>query len=611
MPNELLVNNPKRIRNVAIIAHVDHGKTTLVDAILTQTKTVARDDEQTGLIMDSMDLERERGITIRAKNASFVYQDVKINVVDTPGHADFGGEVERTLRMVDGVLLLVDAKEGPMPQTRFVLKKALALGHRAIVVVNKIDRPDAAPEDAVNKTFDLFGELGATDTQLDFPIVYASALKGTATLDLKTPSKDLTPLLDLIIKEIPAPTIDPRPEPALLVLALKDDPYVGTLGVGKLMSGSLKKGQPVVAAPHHGAERPGKVVDLKAYRGLDIVSLEEVPAGDIVAVAGLPDVRIGDTITTAGSGVRLGPVDVDPPTVQMTFGVNTSPFAGREGSKVTSRQLTERLQRELVTNVSLRVEPTDSPDRFLVSGRGDLHLAVLIETMRREGFELQVSSPRVITKKIDGVEHEPYEFVTVDVPKEYQGEVINERGGRGGEMLHTQPAEDGSVHLEYLAPTRGLLGLKAALATRTRGTTLLAHVFDSYKPKTFVAPERTRGSLIAHETGKSNSYGLENAEQRGTLFIGPVEEVYSGMVVGRHARPGDLVVNVNKTKKLSNMRSKGEGVSTVLTPPTRLSLEESIEEIATDELVEVTPKSLRLRKAILDPNQRKRAERSS
>ncbi|MFO0702261.1 MAG: translational GTPase TypA [Candidatus Andersenbacteria bacterium] len=599
------------IRNVAIIAHVDHGKTTLVDAMLTQTKTVARDDEQAGLIMDSMDLERERGITIRAKNASFQYGGCKVNIVDTPGHADFGGEVERTLRMVDGVLLLVDAKEGPMPQTRFVLKKALALGLRAIVVVNKVDRPDANPEDAVNRTFDLFGELGATDRQLDFPVIYASAIKGTATTDLSTPNPDLKPLLDLIIKEIPAPTVDPRPEPALLVLALKDDAYVGTLGVGKLLSGSLSKGQPVVAVDEHGAEKPGKVVDIKSYRGLNFASVESAQAGDIVAVAGISNVRIGDTITTLGSGIKLGPVDIDPPTVQMTFGVNTSPFAGREGSKVTSRQIKERLERELVTNVSLRVQPTDSPDRFLVSGRGDLHLAVLIETMRREGFELQVSSPRVITKKVDGVEQEPYEFVTVDVPTDKQGEVISELGGRGGELSKSEPQPDGTVHLEYAAPTRGLFGLKAALATRTRGTAILAHVFDSYRTKTYDAPERSRGSLVAHETGASNSYGLENAEQRGTLYIGPVEEVYAGMVVGRHSRPGDLVVNVNKTKKLSNMRSKGEGVSNVLTPPTRFSLEEAIEEIAPDELVEVTPKSIRLRKAELDPNKRKRTERAA
>jgi GTP-binding protein len=600
------------LRNIAIIAHVDHGKTTLVDAMLKQTQTVAsQEDEQQGLIMDSMDLERERGITIKAKNASVIFKGVKINLVDTPGHADFGGEVERILRMVDGVLLLVDAKEGPMPQTRFVLKKALALGHRAIVVVNKIDRSDAQPEEVINRTFDLFGELNASNEQLDFPVVYASAIKGIATLALDKPGTDLTPLFETILKQVPAPHIEPGNIPALLVLALQDDSYVGTLGIGKLLSGTLKKGQVIACASPDGTKQNATITDIRTYKGLKPQSVAQIEAGEIAAVAGCEKVRIGDTLTDPEKPRILGPVKIDPPTVQMTFGVNTSPFAGREGSKLTSRQLKERLERELITNVSLRVEPTASPDQFIVSGRGDLHLAILIETMRREGFELQVSPPKVITRRENGKISEPYEFVSIDVPGEYQGTVIQAMGVRGGEVVATVPGDQNQVHLEYLAPTRGLLGLKAALATRTRGTVLLSHVFDSYRPQTVELPERTRGSLIAFETGVSNAYGLDNAQQRGQLYIGPAEEVYAGMVVGLHSRPGDLVVNVNKTKKLTNMRASGSDESILLTPPTRFTLEEAIEELGPDELVEVTPKSIRIRKMLLDHNKRKRAGSSA
>jgi GTP-binding protein len=597
----------KNIRNIAIIAHVDHGKTTLVDAMLKQTQSVKTSADEQALIMDSMDLERERGITIKAKNASLMFGDIKINIVDTPGHADFGGEVERILRMVDGVLILVDAKEGPMPQTRFVLKKALQLGHRAIVVINKIDRPDAQVEEVVNRTFDLFGELGATNEQLDFSIVYASAINGTATLDMAKAGTDLNPLFETIVEKIPAPRVEADPIPALLVLALQDDSYVGTLGIGKLVSGTLRKGQSVTWARSATEKTPGKITDLRMYKGLAQHSAEQASAGDIVAVAGFAGVRIGDTVTDPENPKVLGPVAIDPPTVQMTFGVNTSPFAGREGDKVTSRQLKERLEKELITNVSLRVEPTGSPDQFLVSGRGDLHLSILIETMRREGFELQVSAPRVITKKENGATLEPYEFVSIDVPGEHQGSVIQEMGLRGGELTVTQPSDQGQVHLEYLAPTRGLLGLKAALATRTRGTALLSHVFDSYKPQVAKISERNRGSLVAFETGTSNGYGLDNAQLRGEMYIGPAEEVYAGMVVGRHTRAGDLVVNVNKTKKLTNMRASGTDESILLTPPRRFTLEESIEELAPDELVEVTPKHVRMRKAVLDHNKRKRS----
>ncbi|MDP2587672.1 MAG: translational GTPase TypA, partial [bacterium] len=577
------------LRNIAIIAHVDHGKTTLVDARLKQTKTVVTDVDQKDLIMDSMDLERERGITIKAKNASLVYKGIKINIVDTPGHADFGGEVERILKMVDGVVLLVDAKEGPKPQTRFVLKKALSLGLRAIVVVNKVDRPDANPEEAVNKTFDLFAELNATNEQLEFPIVYASALKGFAGLEPDVQSGDLIPLFETIIKETPPPLVEQVEQPGLLVLALQDDSYVGRLGVGKLRSGTLKKGQSVVCvtaevtddqgAPGKIAQKtPGVITDIRIFEGLGMRSVKEVSAGEIVAVAGCEHVKIGDTITDPSQPRVLGPVHIDPPTVQMTFGVNTSPFAGRDGKKLTSRQIKERLERELETNVSLRVEPTDSPDRFLVSGRGDLHLSVLIETMRREGFELQVSSPRVITKKEEGKELEPYEFVSIDVPEEFQGAVIQELGARGAEMTTTQPDDQNQVHLEYIAPTRGLLGLKAALATKTRGTALLSHVFDSYREMTVKLPERSRGSLVAHEDGRSSAYGLDNAQERGELYIGPGVEIYAGMVVGSHSRTGDLVVNVCKSKKLTNMRASGTDESILLTPPREFSLEESLEE---------------------------------
>ena len=597
----------KDLRNIAIIAHVDHGKTTLVDAMLKETKTVAGDADQQGLIMDSGDLERERGITITSKNASLKYGDTTINIIDTPGHADFGGEVERVLRMVDGVLLLVDAKEGPMPQTRFVLGKALELGHRAIVVVNKIDRPDARAEDVINRTFDLFGELNATNEQLDFPIVYASAINGQATLDLEKPGSDLKALFETIVKEIPAPKIDDRTTPALLVLALQDDSYVGTLGIGKLMSGSLKKGQRVVCAKPDGTGKPVTIADLRRYQGLTSTSVEEVHAGDIVAVAGCENVNIGDTITDPEQPVTLGPVKVDPPTVQMTFGVNTSPFAGQDGTKLTSRLLKERLEHELKTNVSLRMELTESPDQFLVSGRGDLHLAILIETLRREGFELQVSAPKVITKEVDGKKHEPYELVSIDVPSEHQGTVIQALGTRGGELITTIPDDKGYIHFEYSAPTRGLLGLKSALATSTRGSALLSHVFESYKPMGVELAPRTRGSLIAFENGTSNAYGLDNAQQRGQLYIGPAEEVYAGMVVGKHSRADDLVVNVNKTKKLTNMRASGADDSLLLTPPTRHTLDEAIEELAPDELVEVTPKSVRTRKRELDHNKRKRA----
>ncbi|HTL39325.1 MAG TPA: translational GTPase TypA [Methylomirabilota bacterium] len=600
------------IRNIAIIAHVDHGKTTLVDAMLKQTH-VQRNMEDLGeRIMDSMDLERERGITIRAKNASIVYNDVKINIVDTPGHADFGGEVERTLRMVDGVLLLVDAKEGPMPQTKFVLKKALELGHRAIVVINKIDRPDAQIDEVVNKTFDLFVALNAVDEQLDFPIIYCSAIAGTATLDYHKPNGDLTPLFETIVQNIPAPTIEENQPLKILVLALAQDSYKGKMGIGKIYSGSIKKNMSIMQIAPDGKRTTGRATDISLFKGLQKESVEEAQAGEIVSVAGLDEISIGSTITDPLNPQQLDPVKVDEPTVQMTFGVNNSPFAGREGKLVTSRNIRDRLVKELETNVALKLTETGSPDTFLVAGRGELHLAVLIETMRREGFELQVSQPEVIYHEIDGVKSEPFEKLSVIVPSAYQGAVIEEVGRRKGALAHMNHTPHGDVHLDYLMSTRNMIGLKSKLLTQTKGTVIINHLFDSYKP---VEPtnvvELPHGSLIASETGVSNAYGLNNAQERGTLFIGPATEVYMGMIIGENAKAEDIEVNINKTKKLTNMRASGSDEALTLTTPKTMSLEESLEYLSSDELLEVTPLSLRLRKKILDPNKRKRDRKQS
>ncbi|MEJ0021013.1 MAG: translational GTPase TypA [Candidatus Doudnabacteria bacterium] len=598
------------IRNIAIIAHVDHGKTTLVDAMLKQTH-VQRNVEDLGvLIMDSMDLERERGITIKAKNASVVFNGVKINIVDTPGHADFGGEVERTLRMVDGVLLLVDAKEGPMPQTKFVLKKALELGHKAIVVINKIDRSDAQVDEVVNKTFDLFVNLGAKDDQLDFPIIYAQATAGTATLDIHKPSTDLTPLFETIVGKIPGPTIIENEPLQILVLALAYDPYIGKMGIGKIYSGSIKKNQSVMQIAPDGVKFTAKTTDISVFQGLQKQSVEEASAGEIVSVAGLEEITIGSTITDPANPKQIDPVIVDEPTVQMTFAVNNSPFAGREGKFVTSRNLRDRLYKELETNVALKVTDTGSPDTFQVAGRGELHLAILIETMRREGFELQVSQPEVIFKDENGVRTEPFERLSVIVPNDYQGAIIEEIGRRRGELVTMIHTSHGETHLDYVMSTRSLIGLKSKLLTQTKGTVIINHIFDSYRP---VEAEREvnlpHGSLIASESGISNAYGLNNAQERGTLFIGPAVEVYLGMIVGENAKAEDIEVNINKTKKLSNMRASGTDAALILTPPKVMSLEESLEYLGPDELLEVTPESLRLRKKILDPNKRKREKK--
>lgn len=604
----------KDIRNIAIIAHVDHGKTTLVDAVLRQTHVHRKIDDMGERIMDSMDQERERGITIRAKNASVIYNGVKINIVDTPGHADFGGEVERTLRMVDGVLILIDAKEGPMPQTTFVLRKALALGHKAIVVINKIDRPDAVIDDVVNRTFDLFVHLGATDEQLDFPIVYTSAIKGQATLDVNKPGTDITPLLDTVLDKIPAPAINADAPLQILVLALVQDPYKGKMGIGKIQSGGIARRQSVAVIGKDGVQTPGKVSDLAVYSGLERVDTDQAAAGEIVAVAGLDTVSIGDTIADVEHPIALPRVTIDEPTVQMTFSVNNSPFAGREGKYLTSRHLRERLFKELETNVSLRVNETDSADRFLVAGRGELHLGVLIEQMRREGYELQVSQPEVILHREDGKVTEPYEELTIQVPEMYQGAVIEEIGKRRGEMRHMKLIHSdvgaSEMHLEYHIPTRGIMGLKNTLLAKTRGTIIMHHVFAAYEP----AEERDllvspHGSLVAYEDGKSTGYAIFMTQERGAMFIGPGVEVYRGMVVGENNRDEDLDVNVCKEKHLSNMRASGTDEALVLTPPREMSLEFALEYIGPDELVEITPQNLRIRKRLLNPDDRRKARK--
>jgi GTP-binding protein len=598
------------LRNIAIIAHVDHGKTTLVDAILRQTHAHRNITGMGERILDSMDQERERGITIKAKNASVVYKDVKINIVDTPGHADFGGEVERTLRMVDGVLLLVDAKEGPMPQTTFVLRKALSLGHKAIVVINKIDRQDAQIEDVVNRTFDLFAHLGATDEQLDFPIVYTSALHGTASLDSEKPGVDIAPLLDTILEKIPAPPIFLDRPLQMLVLALAYDPYKGRMAIGKLLSGALIKRQALMQIKTDGTQIPGRASDLLIFEGLIRKEVDSVEAGEIVAVAGFPEIAIGETLADADRPLALPPVAIDQPTVQVTFSVNTSPFAGREGKYLTSRHLRDRLYKELETNVSLRVEETDSADQFLVAGRGELHLAVLIETMRREGYELQVSQPKVILREEAGVTLEPYEEVSVEVPAEFQGVVIEEIGPRRGELRHMKLTAHNNLHLEYHIPTRGVIGLKNALLTKTKGTVILHHIFHAYeKLESRPVAVNTHGSLVAHETGISSAYGLNIAQERGVLFIGPQVEVYQGMVVGQNARDEDLDVNVCKAKHLTNMRASGSDEAILLTPPREVTLEFALEYLAPDELVEVTPANLRIRKRMLEPEERRKARK--
>ncbi len=603
----------EKIRNIAIIAHVDHGKTTLVDALIRQTLHIRNLEQLGDLIMDNLDQERERGITIKAKNASIFYKDYKINLVDTPGHADFGGEVERSLRMVDGVVLLVDAQEGPMPQTRFVLKKALSLGLRVVVTINKIDKPAANPAKTLAKIEDLFLDLGATDEQLDFPVVYASGARGQAGLKPDQLKDNLFDLLETIIHTIPAPIITKVPEGIanplqILVLNVSYDQYKGKMGVGKVSSGFLEKNQPLQALTENGIIR-GRATSILVFDGLGLQEVERAEAGEIVMVAGLENINIGDTITTPEFNQALPRVKVDEPTIRMTFGVNTSPFAGREGKFTTSRQIREKLFKELETNVALRVEDhPQSSEKFIVSGRGELHLSVLIETMRREGFELEVSRPEVIFKEIDGQKLEPFELVEITVPQDYQGVVMQELGRRGADIQNLQPNEVGS-EFTFLAtmPTRTLLGLKSYLLTATKGTVIMNTTFDGYRPMAEVQLRTDHGSLISTETGVSNSYALSNAQERGVLFIGPGVEVYAGMVIGQNSRDTDLEINPCKGKKLTNVRSATADEGIVLTPPKQMTLEQCLEYIGDDELVEVTPKNLRIRKKYLDPNERKKA----
>ena len=601
--------NNKNIRNIAIIAHVDHGKTTLVDAMLKQSHVFRENEQVAERIMDSNDLEKERGITILSKNTAVMYNGVKINIVDTPGHADFGGEVERVLKEVDGVLLLVDAFEGPMPQTREVLKKSLALGLKPIVVINKIDRPGARPEKVVDQVIELFIELNATDEQLDFPVVYASAKQGIAKMNLEDESDSLHCLFETIINTIDAPNCDEEGPAQMLVSNIDYDDYVGRIAVGRVERGSMKQGMPVSICGKEDKVTQGKIAKVYTHMGLDKVEVEEGKAGDIIEIAGIPDINIGDTICDVNHPEKIPFVDIDEPTVSMTFSVNNGPFAGKEGQFVTSRHIRERLFKELERNVSLRVKETDSADSFEVSGRGELHLSVLIETMRREGFELLVSRPKVIIKEINGEKCEPMEDLVVNVPDESVGTVIEKLGRRKAEMTNMEPAENGHTKIEFKIPSRGLIGYRTEFLTDTKGEGTMNHIFSGYEPYKGEIQARVRGVIVAFEAGKSVTYGLYNAQEKGDLFIGPGVDVYEGMIVGLNSRGEDISINVCKEKHLTNTRASGSDEALRLVPPIQMSLEQSIEFIQDDELVEVTPKSIRLRKKILDTKERERAAR--
>lgn len=596
------------IRNIAIIAHVDHGKTTLVDGMLRQSGIFRENEQVQERVLDSNDLERERGITIIAKNTAVTYKGIKINIVDTPGHADFGGEVERVLKMVDGVLLLVDSFEGPMPQTRFVLRKALQLNLKPIVVVNKIDRPDERSKEVVDEVLELFIELGADDDQLDFPIVYASSKEGYAVLNLDDKKENLEPLFKTIVGNIPSPVGDFDGPLQFLVSNIDYDDYVGRIAIGRVERGVIKQGQQVVVCKKDGTFQNMKVTRLYQFEGLKRVESQQATVGDIIAVCGLEDINIGETVCDVENPEPLPFVDIDEPTITMTFSVNDSPFAGQEGTYVTSRHLRERLYKELQTNVSLRVEDTDTPDAFKVSGRGELHLSILIETMRRQGYEFQVSKPKVIMKEIDGVLHEPIEYLVIDVPEEYVGVVMEGLGRRKAEMVNMQSASAGYARLEFKIPARGLIGYRSEFLTDTKGNGIMNHVFSGYEPYKGEISSRQRGSIVAWETGESVVYGLYNAQERGTLFIGPGVKVYEGMVVGENSRTDDIVVNVCKKKHVTNMRAAGSDDALRLTPPKIMSLEQMLEFINDDELVEVTPKSLRIRKKILNTELRAKAK---
>lgn len=596
------------IRNIAIIAHVDHGKTTLVDGMLKQSGIFRENEQVQERVMDSNDLERERGITILAKNTAVNYKGIKINIVDTPGHADFGGEVERVLKMVDGVLLLVDAFEGPMPQTRFVLRKALQLNLKPIVVVNKIDRPEARPYEVIDEVLELFIELGADDDQLEFPVIYASSREGFALYDLDDERKDLEPLFETIINKVPAPSGYLEKPLQLLVSSIDYDDYVGRIAIGRIERGTIKLGQQAVACRKDGSLQNVKISRLYTFEGLKRVEATSASLGDIVSVSGVGDITIGDTICDADNPEPLPFIDIDEPTISMTFCVNNSPFAGREGTYVTSRHLRDRLFKELETNVSLRVEETDSPDSFKVSGRGELHLSILIETMRRQGYEFQVSKPTVIYKEINKMTYEPIEYLMIDVPEDYMGVVIEKLGARKAEMVNMHSANQGYMRLEFKIPARGLIGYRSEFLTDTKGNGIMNHVFHGFEPFKGEIQGRQRGSMVAWEDGEAVTYGLYNAQERGTLFIEPGTKVYEGMIVGENARSEDIVINVCKKKHVTNMRASGSDEALRLTPPRIMSLEQSLEFIADDELVEVTPKNIRLRKKILDTEMRAKAE---
>jgi GTP-binding protein len=604
------VSMSRQLRNIAIIAHVDHGKTTMVDKLLSQAGSFASHQHVAERVMDNNDLEKERGITILAKNCAVDYQGVHINIVDTPGHADFGGEVERVLGMVDGVLLLVDAVEGPMPQTRFVTKKALALGLRPIVVINKVDRPGARCDWVINQTFDLFDKLGANDEQLDFPVVYASALNGYATLDMDTSSPDMRPLFDTVLKHVPAPDASAADEPLQLqISALDYSSFVGRIGVGRILRGKIKPGQDVMVMNGDNPPKRARVNQVLGFRGIERVLLEEALAGDIVLINGIEEIGIGVTLADVNNPKPLPMPKVDEPTLTMNLMVNTSPLAGQEGKFVTSRQIRDRLNKELLVNVALRVEDTNEADVFLLSGRGELHLTILLENMRREGFEMGVGKPRVVYRQINGEKCEPFEVLTVDVEEANQGAVMEELGRRRGDLQDMQPDGHGRVRLEYRIPARGLIGFQSEFMTLTRGTGIMAHVFDDYAPAKADMPGRRNGVLISAEHGEAVAYALWKLEDRGRMIVSPGDKLYEGMVIGIHSRDNDLVVNPIKGKQLTNVRASGTDEAVRLTPPIRLTLESAVEFIDDDELVEITPSSIRVRKRLLTENDRKRAAR--
>ena len=602
----------ERRRNIAIIAHVDHGKTTLVDQLLSQSGTLGDRSAAPERVMDSNDLERERGITILSKNTAINWHDYRINIVDTPGHADFGGEVERVMSMVDSVLLLVDAVEGPMPQTRFVTQKALEQGLRPIVVINKIDRPGARPDWVLDQTFDLFDRLGATDEQLDFPVIYASGLQGFASNDVDTREGDMTPLLQLIVDKVPAPDVDIDGTFQMQISSLDYNSYVGVIGVGRIKRGKVHPNTNIAIVDREGKQRNGRMLQLFGFLGLERIEVDEAQAGDIIAFTGIDGLGISDTLCDPANVEVLPALSVDEPTVSMTFQVNNSPFAGREGKFVTSRQVRERLDRELIHNVALRVENTDDPDKFKVSGRGELHLSILIENMRREGYELGVSRPEVIYREVDGELQEPQEQLTVDVEEQHQGSVMEKLGQRGADLQNMVPDGHGRVRMDFIIPSRGLIGFRTEFLTATQGSGLLYNVFDHYAPvRKGDFGKRINGVLIANGAGKSLGYALFNLQERGRLFIEPGTAVYEGMVIGIHSRNNDLVVNPLKAKQLTNVRASGTDENILLTPPIRMSLEQALEFIDEDELVEVTPESIRIRKKLLLEHERKRAARAS